>query len=211
MRLFSYLLGSVVALTCLSAQDKELAPLTRAVFQHWVGSETGGVLVFETSDKVSHQCAYSSKTYFERDHRKTEISGLQTGQPLEVLLERHLEPPRCRALIVRVLTPSAFAAPRRMRNIPSPTESFAPRGTLLFSGVVVDANHYWLVLRTRSGERQRILLRDDTRFFDAGTPSARSGLPRNKPIQIRAGKTFDNEIEAFSVVWGDILRPQNGN
>ncbi|MBI4905323.1 MAG: hypothetical protein HY820_16940 [Acidobacteria bacterium] len=209
MRIPTPLLGTFAVLAfSASAQENQLAPLTRALFQHWVGSETGGVMVFETSDKVSHQCAYSSKTYFERDHRKTEISGIQAGQPLEVLLERNLEPPRCRALIVRVLTPAAYAAQRRMRNIPSPTESFAPRGTLVYSGVVVDANNYWLVLRLRSGERQRILLRDDTKFFGAGSPAARNGLPRNRPIQIRAGKTFDNEIEAFSIVWGEILQPK---
>lgn len=211
MRRPTVLLGlSTLLLTCSAqAQDKDLAPLTRAVFQHWAGSQTGGVMVFETSDKVSHQCAYSSKTYFERDHRKTDITGIEAGQPLEVLLEKNNEPPRCRALIVRVLTPAAFSAPRRMRNIPSPTESFAPRGTLLYSGIIVDANHFWLVLRSRNGERQRILLREDTRFFDAGSVTSRTSLPRNKPVQIRAGMTFENEIEAFSIVWGEILQPKN--
>lgn len=197
-----------VAVLALHGQDAGLAPLTRAVFEHWVGSETGGVMVFQTSDKVSHQCAYSSKTYFERDHRKTEISGLEAGQPLEVLLERNTEPPRCRALIVRVLSPAAAATRGRLRTVPSPTESFAPRGTLLYSGVVVDANNYWIVLRTRAGGRQRILLRDDTKFFDEGSPSTRAVLPRTRTIQVRAGKTFDNEIEAFSIIWGEILQPR---
>jgi hypothetical protein len=191
----------------VAAQEIALAPLTRCVFEHWVGSDTGGVMMFQTPDKVSHQCAYSSKTFFEQDHRRTEIGGLQPGQHLEILLERNNEPPRCRALIVRVITAAAAAARPRMRDIPSPTESFAPRGNLLYSGVVVDFNGYSILLRTRGGERQRILLREDTRFLGAGSPSSRTLLPFDKTIQVRAGKTFDNEIEAYSIIWGELLQP----
>jgi hypothetical protein len=87
------------------------------------------------------------------------------------------------------------------------TESFAPRGNLLMTGVVVEAGEEFFLLRKRDGTRQLVQIRKDTHFFGSGEPLDRHGLPLNRPLQVRGGRTFENEIEAFSVIWGDILKP----
>jgi hypothetical protein len=202
--------GLVIVLAGLpaSAQDRGLAPLVRGVFEDWVGSSSHGTFRFLTGDKETYGCAFTSRTYFEREHRRTFITNIEKGQQLEVLSERISEPPRCRALIVRVLTEKALESPRyRQRPIYSPTESFAPRGDLVFTGVVSRLTEKSFVLRLRDGSRHLIQLRADTRFGGSGTPSDRTLIPANRPVQVRAGKTFENEVEAYSIVWGEMLQP----
>lgn len=184
-----------------------MAPLVRAVFQFHVGSDSQGSLVVHTPDQQSHRCLFTSKTYFERDQRRTSISRIEPGQTLEILSERTPEPPRCRALIVRVITPELVEKRTRARHYLTPTEAFAPRGNLVLTGIVVKADHSVLVLRTRQGERHTVQLRRDTRFLKDGLPASSDQLPLHQPLQIRAGKTYDNSIEAFSIVWGEILQP----
>jgi hypothetical protein len=189
-------------------QERGLAPLVRGVFEDWVGSSSHGTFRFLTTDKETYGCAFTSRTYFEREHRRTFITNIEKGQQLEVLSERINEPPRCRALIVRVLTEKVLEGPRyRQRPIYSPTESFAPRGDLVYTGVVSRLNEKSFVLRTRDGARHLIQLRADTRFAGSGTPGDRALIPSNRPVQVRAGKTFENDIEAYSIVWGEMLQP----
>jgi hypothetical protein len=202
--------GFVIVLAGLpaSGQDRGLAPLVRGVFEDWVGSSSHGTFRFLTGDKETYGCAFTSRTYFEREHRRTFITNIEKGQQLEVLSERIAEPPRCRALIVRVLTEKALESPRyRQRPIYSPTESFAPRGDLVFTGVVSRLTEKSFVLRLRDGSRHLIQLRADTRFAGSGTPGDRTLIPSNRPVQVRAGKTFENEVEAYSIVWGEMLQP----
>ncbi|HUQ95047.1 MAG TPA: hypothetical protein VM120_25445 [Bryobacteraceae bacterium] len=201
-------LAFVVFAAQSAAQDRGLAPLVRGIFQEWLGSEGSGTFLFHTTDAQEYRCLYSNKTYFESDHRRTFITDIAPGQQLEILSERIAEPPRCRALIVRVVAGEkpAPANRARIRPAPAPTEFFAPRGSLTFTGLIVRMDENSLVLRTRAGERQTIRLRPDTRYSGSGDSGA--GLaPLNRPVQIRAGRNFESEIEAFSVVWGDILRP----
>jgi len=111
-----------------------------------------------------------------------------------------------RALIVRVITEERLQLRQRLRSA-SATEYFAPRGNLILAGVIVRMDHESLVLRTRSGDRHAIQLRRDTKYLEAGLPSNLAAVPLNAPVQIRAGRTYDHRVEAFSLVWGDILRP----
>ena len=188
------------------AQENSLPPLTRVTFRDWTGSQSSGHLIFHTANQTVYRCAFSSKTYMERDHKRIGILDIPEGQTLELLSEVITEPPRCRALIVRLVSkPEARARPG---SVPSPTESFAPRGNLLLTGVVLRFSEWSLHLRTRSGESHTILLREDTRYYFDGAPVAHALLPLNRPLQIRAGKTYEGEVEAFSVTWGEILKPR---
>ncbi|MBS1828597.1 MAG: hypothetical protein JST93_25050 [Acidobacteria bacterium] len=185
-----------------------LAPLTRGVWQEWVGSDTNGSFLFKTEEQT-HRCAFTSKTYFEREHKRTWVSKIESGQQVEVLSERVQDGTRCRALIVRVLTPKALESPRyKWRTWQAAAEIVAPRGNVVLTGIVLEHDEYSLKLRTRDGLRHLITLRDDTRFMAAGAASARMDLPAYQTIQVRAGKTYDNRVEAYSIVWGEILRPR---
>jgi hypothetical protein len=191
-----------------AADDVPLPPLSQGTFQEWIGSDSAGSFLFQTSDQKSHRCVFSSRTYFEREHKRTFVSRIPPGQALEVLSERIPEPPRCRALIVRVITPQV-ASPNRYRSRApqAATEFFLNRGTLQLTGVVVRADETLLLLRTRAGAQHWVRLRGDTRFSENGFHADRARLPSNHPIHIRAGTNFEGEIEAYSIVWGRILRP----
>ncbi len=198
-----------LAFCCLAAaQDQPLPPLSQGTFQEWIGSDSAGSFLFQTADQRSHRCVFSSRTYFEREHRRTFVSRIPAGQALEVLSERIPEPPRCRALIVRVITPQV-ASPNRYRSRApqAATEFFLNRGTLQLTGVVVRADDTLLLLRTRAGIQHWIRLRGDTRFSEDGSHADRARIPSNYPVHVRAGKNFEGEIEAYSIVWGRILRP----
>jgi uncharacterized protein (DUF2164 family) len=185
-----------------------LAPLSRGVWQEWVGSESHGTFLFKTEDQT-HRCAFTSKTYFEREHKRTWVSKIDAGQQVEVLSERMAEGARCRALIVRVLTPKALENPRyKWRTFQAAAEIVAPRGNVVMTGIVLEHDDYSLKLRTRDGVRHLITLREDTRFMGSGAAVARGELPAYQTIQVRAGKTYDNRVEAYSIVWGEILRPR---
>ncbi len=199
----------VVFLGTVSGQDRALAPLARGVWQEWVGSETNGSFLFKTTDELAHRCAFTSKTYFEREHKRTWVSRIESGQQVEVLSERLTGGTRCRALIVRVLTPKALESPRyKWRSWQSAAEIVAPRGNVLLTGIVLEHDEYSMRLRTRDGARHLITLRADTRFTNSGAASVRTELPAHQPIQVRISKSYDNKMEAFSIVWGEILRPQ---
>lgn len=196
----------ILACNLANAQERALAPLVRGVFVLYTGNDANGSFSFEV-DKDTHHCNFTSKTYFERDHRRTTVSNIPQGQLLEVLSERIMEPPRCRALIVRVITEERLLARQRLKAA-SPTEYFAPRGNLLYTGLVVRMDNQSLTLRTRTGERHMIQLRRDTRYYASGLPSEVGAVPLQSPVQIRAGRTYDHNIEAFSLTWGGILKPE---
>ncbi|MCS7023785.1 MAG: hypothetical protein NZV14_03205 [Bryobacteraceae bacterium] len=189
-----------------STATKPLAPLVRGVFQQWTGSKVNGLFQFQTSDTQLHVCAFSQRTYFESDHRRASIASIQTGNLVEVLSERVAEPPNCRALIVRVVVESS--ALRVRRPFSPPSEPILPRGNLLLSGIVVRTDENALLLRTRRGQSHWIQLRRDTRFGAEGAAVTREDLPLNRPVQIRAGRGLENDLEAYSIVWGEILKPR---
>lgn len=208
-----YSLGMlVVVASAVMAQDhphppRPLAPLTRGVFQEWNGSTSSGTFLFQTPDEQKHTCAFSGRTYFELDHKRAHITTLQAGNTVEVLSERIAEPPQCRALIVRVIleTPTTLRVRRPFAPV---TEPILPRGNLLFTGIVVRTDENAFLLRTRAGQSHWFQLRKDTRFTAEGVAAERGDLPLNRPVHIRAGRSFENDLEAFSIMWGEILKPR---
>ena len=199
----------VVLLGTASGQDRGLAPLARGVWQEWVGSETNGSFLFKTTDEKAYRCAFTSKTYFEREHKRTWVSRIESGQQVEVLSERLPEGVKCRALIVRVLTPQVLENPRyKWRGWQSAAEIVAPRGNMVVSGIALEHDEHTLRLRARDGRKYLLTLRSDTRFTGSGMPADRAEIPAYTPLQVRISRTYDNRMEAFSVVWGEILRPQ---
>lgn len=79
-------------------------------------------------------------------------------------------------------------------------------GNLLFTGIILRVEEGSIVLRNRSGVRQVIQLRQDTRYIGSGLPDMRQAMPMGRPVQVRAGKTFEGDVEAFTIMWGEILR-----
>ncbi len=76
----------------------------------------------------------------------------------------------------------------------------------MFSGLVVRVDHAVLTLRTRTDGVKTILLRQDTRYIGDGQRVDAAALRNHTRVFIRAGRNLDNDIEAYQVVWGEIVR-----
>ncbi len=136
--------------------------------------------------------------------------GLRAGDRVEVETQPALRPGIRRGAVRLV------ARARRFRAVPqvdpleaghSPMDDLFPRGNLTFSGTVLDVSTQRLVLRTRTNGEASILLLPETRFIHDGIPVAGSGLAINAHVFVRGGKNLDDEIEAYQVMWGEILKP----
>ena len=115
------------------------------------------------------------------------------------------------ARTVHVIQPEAPARVRRLSRPDAcrdPLDSLFPRGDLTFSAVVARLDGERLVLHTRAAGEKTILLRQDTTFVAEGNPVDGSALQPNTRVFVRAGKNLDNRIEAYQVVWGQILEPR---
>jgi hypothetical protein len=193
------------------AQNPPPPGIFRGTWVEWEGSESSGTFSVRTGDQQTQRCSFNSRTFFERDHKRVMISKLASGDAVEVLLDRIESRTRCMALILRVVNEYAGRPPSVYRSLlrgsRSPTETFAPRGHLTYSGVVVRVDERSMLLRTRTAGELTVLLRGDTRYSAEGAPVDRSVLGVNTRVFIRGGKTLENEVEAYAVMWGTILKP----
>jgi hypothetical protein len=97
--------------------------------------------------------------------------------------------------------------PRAPVRRDDPTQRLAPRGTLTFSGVILRLESAGFLLRTRQEGEKWILFNRDIRYRQDGIQVDAASLRSNTRVFVRAGPNWDGEIEAYEVVWGDILLP----
>jgi len=100
-------------------------------------------------------------------------------------------------------TPPGLRA--RLRAMRTPPHSIVPRGNLTFAGIVLRLSPEFMVLRTRSDGQKTILIRHDTGFVERGCRVDASELAVTTRVFIRAGRNFEGDLEAYQVVWGEIL------
>jgi hypothetical protein len=92
----------------------------------------------------------------------------------------------------------------RFAHVESATESFAPRGDLLFGGIVLRRSATTLTLKTHDGEKT-LVLRPDTRYWCDGVRAAEDILIVNTRVFVRAGRDFEGNIEVYQASWGERL------
>ena len=154
-----------------------------------------------------------SRTFIERDHLRIFCSTLGKGERLEIVSDRSSEPGIRYARLVTVVTVEtrsrrlALMAIRAPLLHDDPTLTIAPRGSLTFTGVVLRQDADGMVLRTRVDGEKWILVRRDTRYREDGLQVGPSSLHSSTRVFVRAGTNLDGEIEAYEVVWGEILTP----
>ena len=180
------------------AQENAPIGILRGDLLAWTGTARSGELTFRNSDKRVYQCSFDAKTYFERGKQGIAVAAMQAGDRVEVLADHKDGTGLCYARTVQVMNARASSRP---------TESFAPRGDMTFAGLVLRINPELLVLRMRSNEHKTIHLRSDTRYLSEGQSLDRGSLKVNTRVFIRAGRNLEDEIEAYQVVWGNILEP----
>ncbi len=171
----------------------------------------GAHLMVETAPGQQVDCVYDLKTWMERDGQRIESGALATGDRLEIVLDRRGET-GCYARTIHVLDiPPQNTVPGRRpslkREYSSPTERIAPRGDITVTGLVTDMSGQWLTLRTRSEGIQRFLLRHDTRYVGEGLRVDRESLHSGTRVFVRAGRNFEGVVEAYQVIWGEIMKP----
>ncbi len=195
---------------CVMAQQNAPSGVLRGSLVSWAGTLRTGQITFSGSESRLYVCSYDDKTWFERQNQRISVSGAEAGDRLEVVSDRHPGSNVCYARTVHILDtplPLVPGARRQLRTYQGASEVFAPRGDLTFAGTVVSIAPAALVLRARSGELRTIAQRPDTRYLTEGQAAARDNLVPQTHVFIRAGRNLENQIEAYQVVWGDILRP----
>jgi hypothetical protein len=192
----------------LSAQNRMPIGIVRGAMVSWRGTTANGELKIKNADDILYDCQFDVHTYFERDQHRIGVGGLAAGEAVEVVADHKPGLSACYARTVHVVDPRTLAlgpgARPRLHTSPSPTEAWAPRGDMSISGVVVNRAKYTLTVKTRTG-LETLVLRPDTRYLGAGLRVDAESLTVNQRVFIRAGRNLDGEVEAYQVMWGDIL------
>jgi hypothetical protein len=186
--------------------------LVRGLLLERDSTGNAGELSIRTSNNQVFRFAYDAKTYFEREKERIAVGGLRPGDLLEIVADLSPESSLRYARTVHVMEPERPARARpaslgRFRAYRSPLEHIIPRGDLTFTGVVRRLTDDRMVLRTRLDGEKVILLREDTRYLADGSQVEWSTLQPNTRVFVRAGRSLDNDLEAYQVVWGEILEP----
>lgn len=153
---------------------------------------------------------FDGRTRVERDRQGIDVARLRPGDTVEVISQDIAGSPLRYASAIRVeSTEPVHAVPlgRIRSSYRNSIDRFLPTATLAFSGVILRSNAEHVILHTRDGVEQTILLRPDTRYLEDGNVVEAGELKPNMRVFIRAGRTLYNEIEAYQVVWGQILMP----
>ena len=154
-----------------------------------------------SAEKVLYRCGFDFRTYFERENQRITAANITAGETIEVVADHKPGSNTCYARTVHVIDPNLKS--RRWRPAPSPTESFAPRGDLTYSGIVLRQDSQSVTIKTRGGD-VILMKRLDTRYLDSGQRVDTAAV--NSRVFIRAGRNLDGDLEAYQVVWGGILK-----
>ncbi|MDX2152950.1 MAG: hypothetical protein SFV54_19565 [Bryobacteraceae bacterium] len=199
-------------LAVLAASAQTPAPgIVRGELLDREGEAAEGILVIRADDNKVYRCAFDKRTLFERNRLLVGAASIKFGERLEVVADTADAACYLRTVHVAEAPPAARRLPPRRPLTTSGSnvlDNLFPRGNLTFAGVILRLNSERIVLRTRDAQEHTIYLRPDTRFLQQGAPSEASALRVNSRVFVRAGKNFENIVEAFQVVWGTILPRQ---
>ena len=218
--LWTLLAVSLGAQTTPSAapRDSEAQEMPSGIFRGallgWQGTSAAGDLTIRndapgaTTDLVCH---YDSHSYVARDRHRIAVSSLKVGEPVEILADRRLGSISCYARMVQVINLEAERLAAERARHPHEQNSglrsvfFTPSGDRTLAGMVVRLTSRLLILKTNSGETT-LALRPDTRYLDDGVRADLADLRVNTHVFVRAGKTIEGVVEAYQVMWGEILK-----
>lgn len=172
-----------------------------------------GELIIQTAEERRYRFTFNLRTYVERERRRISITAVRQGEQVEILSDIGSSAGTRYARIVHVvdrtrLRPLLPSSSGRIRPYRSPTEHIMPRGHLTFAGVIRQLNPDRLVLRTRLDGDKTVMLRADTRYLESGSLVDADALSNNLRVFIRAARTLEGDIEAYQVIWGEILDPK---
>ena len=165
------------------------------------GTAAAGEIELRAANDNLYSCFYDSRTYVERAHARIAMTDLASGEPIEVLADRRAGSSNCYTRMVYVVNRRPMPNLDPLLNRPL---GAMPRGDVTFAGAVLSIDGYQLAIRTRAGD-VALRVRNDTRFVSGGLRVERRELPVNTHIFVRAGRDIWGELEAYEVMWGEIV------
>ena len=205
MRLFR-----MVATALLVAPLCAPADMPRGLFHgqmvSWEGSASKGMLLARNNAGVVEGCGYDSLSFLELSRQRITVAKLQPGDPLEIITDHKPGSRDCYIRMLQVIPPAP--PPTRVKPVPAARPTFdLPHGDRTISGVIIRRDARSITLRTRDGE-QTLLLRKDTRYLGDGAQQDAAAALVNTRVFVRAGPNLDGGIEAYQVMWGEIVSVQ---
>jgi hypothetical protein len=179
-----------------------------------VANEPGDLEVKSSSQDLYYHYRTDNKTWIEREERRIRVSDLRPGEILEVVSDRDPQLVRYARLVhvIAKLTPRPVnVSPNEVFRLPrnQPARPVAAEPVLLsYSGIISARDGSKLTLRTRMDGEIAVILRDDTKLVYGGQNAAGPDFGVNTRVFMRGASNREGVIEAFEIVWGAMLKPE---
>ncbi len=194
----------------LSGQDGPPVRILQGELIEWQVQAGAGSFSIREADNQVHWCRLEPETYITRQSHRVSAVGVRPRDQLEVIAD--LRKGGCVAVTIYVRPPETARRYPRLMLPPPPRTNFMDnlyqRGNMTFAGVVQRLDQEMLVLKTRAGSQLLFQLRPDTVFSAWGKEVDSKSLAPQTIVYVRAGNVFGGDMEAFQIVWGDILTPR---
>ncbi|MFN7920956.1 MAG: hypothetical protein U0Q16_12715 [Bryobacteraceae bacterium] len=178
----------------------------------WKIQGLAGDLALRTESRELVRCSVLSTSHLMRAGLRIHPHGVRIGDWVEMIGK--FDPSG--ACHLQTLYVRALEAPvRRPHEIPQAVPAYARgylsglfmRGTLTFTGIVNRMEDGRLFLYTRNMGPRSFAVRRDTVFTGSGRSVDPDQLEPYTRVFVRASRTYDGDLEAYYVIWGDILTP----
>ena len=181
----------VLAAATAFAQNDAPPGLLHSRFLGWSGTPRAGKVLFRDAQNHVFSCFFDQKTYIERSNQRVTFATADPGDRLELVTD-HLT--GCYLRMAQIVDKPMV-----------PVKLVRPAPTMSVAGIVVRVFPDLLVLKLRKGDEEFLRLRPDTQFLEQGQASSAGSLRANTLVFIRAARNFYGEVEAYQVIWGQIL------
>ena len=172
----------------------------------WEGSPVKGVLLARTAGGIVEGCGYDALSILQLSRQRITVAKLEAGDPVEIITDHKPGSRDCYIRMLNVVPPPP--PPTRVKPVAAARPTFdLPRGDRTISGVIIRRDARSLTIRSRDGE-QTLLLRKDTRYLGDGAQQDATAALVNTRVFVRAGPNVYGGIEAYQVMWGEILGVQ---